>query len=252
LARPATLLDDVLTPSDLAPTRLRDAVLRKLTDAIMSGRLEPGDALPPESRIAASFGVSKQVAREAVHQLAAMGVVHIQQGKATRVCLLNAEPLGRFFRFAVRGSQKGMAEAVEMRRVLEPAIAALAAQRRSEADVARLRTILQRLEQAMANIPAWIEADLDFHESITSMAGNRLLQLQMRGLRPVIRQIMESFTAGGSRSHEAWMQTLHRHERILEGVASGDAARARAAMELHFEAADQAITSLFPPAAPAV
>ncbi len=244
-------LDDVLAPSDLVPTRLRDAVLQKLTEAIIDGRLEPGDALPPESSLATSFGVSKQVAREAVHQLAAMGVVHIQQGKATRVRLLDAEPLGRFFRFAVRGSRQGMAEAVEMRRVLEPAIAALAAQRRSEADVARLRTILQRLAQAMTNIPAWIEADLDFHESITAMAGNRLLQLQMRGLRPVIREIMESFTAGGARSHEGWKQTLHRHERILDGVVSGDPAKARAAMELHFEAADQAISNLFAPQAPA-
>ena len=94
--------------------------------------------MPSEARIATSFGVSKPIAREAIRQLAAMGVVHIQQGKPTRVQALDAAPLDRFFRFAVRGSKTGLTEAVELRRMLEPPIARFSAERRSPADLERL------------------------------------------------------------------------------------------------------------------
>jgi GntR family transcriptional regulator, transcriptional repressor for pyruvate dehydrogenase complex len=246
LAPAPIALDDLLLPAGTIPTRLRDAVLDTLTEAILDGRLKAGDALPSEGRLASSFGISKQVAREAIRELAAMGVVHIQQGKPTRVRAVHAEPLGRFFRFAVRESRDGMREAVELRRVLEPPTAALAAQRRGDDDIARIGELIGRLRAALEDVPAWIEADLDFHESIAAMAGNRLLRLQCVALRPIIREILEAFNAADrSRTRRDWEATLRRHERIAEALIAGDAAAARAAMELHFEAADEAINEIF-------
>ena len=179
---------DPFGASDVVPFRLGDALIARITQAIHDGRLKPGDALPSEARIATSFGVSKPIAREAIRQLAAMGVVHIQQGKPTRVQALDAATLDRFFRFAVRGSKTGLTEAVELRRVLEPPIARYSAERRSSADIERLAAILVRMEAALTDVPRWIEADLDFHEAIAASAGNRLLDLQIRALRPVIRR----------------------------------------------------------------
>jgi GntR family transcriptional repressor for pyruvate dehydrogenase complex len=251
LERPQDILDDLLAglgalPS-AAPTRLRDGVLETLTEAILDGRLKAGDPLPAEGRLAASFGISKQVAREAIRELAAMGVVHIQQGKPTRVREIHPEPLGRFFRFAVRENRDGMREAVELRRVFEPPVAALAAQRRTDADIARLRHLIERMRAALEDMPAWIEADLDFHETLVAMAGNRLLRLQSVALRPIFREILEAFNAvGRGRTRSDCEATLHRHERIADAVIAGDAVAARDAMELHFEAADQAIAELYP------
>jgi GntR family transcriptional repressor for pyruvate dehydrogenase complex len=246
LARAQIALDDLLPSPGTVPTRLRDAVLETLTEAILDGRLKAGDPLPAEGRLASSFGISKQVAREAIRELAAMGVVHIQQGKPTRVRAIHAEPLGRFFRFAVRESRDGMREAVELRRVLEPPIAALAAQRRGDDDIARLRALIERLRAALENVPAWIEADLDFHESLAAMAGNRLLRLQCVALRPIIREILAAFNAAErARTRHDWEATLRRHERIADAVIAGDAVAARTAMELHFEAADEAINEIF-------
>ena len=239
-------LDEVLGGADVVPTRLGDAVVERLTQAILDGRLKPGDALPSEGRIAAAFGISKQIAREAIRELAAMGVVQIQQGKTTRVRALDAEPLGRIFRFAVRGSETGLVEAIELRRVLEPAVARLAAGRRTAQEVERLRAVLDRLEASLGDVPAWIEADLDFHDEIARMAGNKLMRLQMQALRPVIREVMEAFNSREKRGPADWRATYDRHAAIFAGIAAGSGAAAQRAMTIHFEAADQAIEELFP------
>ncbi|MBS7699211.1 MULTISPECIES: FadR/GntR family transcriptional regulator [unclassified Chelatococcus] len=238
-------LDLLLGAEDVAPVRLGEAVIEKLTQAILDGRLKPGDALPSEGRIAASFGVSKQVAREAIRELAAMGVVHIQQGKVTRIRDLDAEPLGRFFRFAVRGSATGINEAIELRRILEPPTTRLAAKARSEAELANLGAILARMEESLGDVPSWIEADLDFHEAVGTMSGNRLLKFQIRALRPIISEIMEIFNSRGNRGPAEWRETYERHVRIFEAIKAGDANAAFNAMSQHFEAADAAVKELF-------
>lgn len=238
-------MDGLFGAAELVPTRLGDAVIEKLTAAILDGRLKPGDALPSEGRIAVAFGISKQIAREAIRDLAAMGVVQIQQGKVARVRMPDAEPLGRFFRFAVRGSKEGLAEAVEMRRLLEPPIARLAAERRGSADVVRLADVLARMEAAMQDIPVWMEADLDFHELVAEISGNRLLRLQIRGLRPVLHEIMTLFNARRSRIEAEWRLTYERHVAVYEAIAAGDGEGAFAAMSRHFAAADEAIAEIF-------
>lgn len=243
-AATAEIDSDPFAASDVVPMRLGDAVIARITQAIHDGRLKPGDALPSEARLAASFGVSKPIAREAIRQLAAMGVVNIQQGKVTRVQALDAGPLDRFFRFAVRGRKTGLTEAVELRRILEPPIAAHSAERHSPADVERLDFILARMEAALGDVPLWIEADLDFHEAVAASSGNRLLDFQIRGLRPVIREVMEIFNSRGARTPADWQKTYQRHVLVVDAIRTGDAEAATAAMSKHFEAAEAAIAEL--------
>ena len=176
--------------------RLADGVLAALSQAILDGRLKPGEALPSEAALAASFGVSKQVVREAVRQLAALGAVQIGQGRATRVVeMTDAQPLARFWRFAVGSTREGLAEAVEMRRILEPQVARLAAKHATPDGVAALRGALKRMDAALGDVPAWIPADLDFHEQLGRMSGNRLVRLQVQGLRPVIEEVLRHFNS---------------------------------------------------------
>lgn len=239
---------EALLGEGVSSIRLGDAVAEKLGAAILSGALKPGDALPAEGRIASAFGVSKPVAREAVRQLAAMGVVQIQHGKVARVRHPGAEPLGRYFRFVASGSKEALAEAVEMRRIIEPPIARLAATHATEADIARLRDILARLKASLRKVEPWIKADLDFHETLADACGNRLLRLQMAGLRPVLQEILELFNAR-ERSLDDWRETYERHARVVAAVEKHDADAAFSAMIHHFEAADTAIHDVFPHAA---
>jgi GntR family transcriptional repressor for pyruvate dehydrogenase complex len=230
----------------LAPVRLADGVLAELTAAILDGRLPEGGALPSEARLAARFGVSKQVVREAIRQLSALGVLEIGQGRATRVVAMNAEPLGRFWSFAVGATRQGLREAVELRRMLEPQVAQLAAERATAPGIAALAAALARMEEAISDPGRWIEADLDFHETLARMTGNRLVELQMRGLRPVIEKVMHLLNHAGTRTAQDWRVTLERHARVLRAVAARDAVAAQAAMRDHFGAAETAIATLFP------
>jgi GntR family transcriptional repressor for pyruvate dehydrogenase complex len=230
----------------LAPVRLADGVLAALSQAILDGRLKPGEALPSEAALAASFGVSKQVVREAVRQLAALGAVQIGQGRATRVVeMTDAQPLARFWRFAVGSTREGLAEAVEMRRILEPQVARLAAKHATPDGVAALRGALKRMDAALGDVPAWIPADLDFHEQLGRMSGNRLVRLQVQGLRPVIEEVLRHFNSA-QRSKADWRRTLARHRRVADAVAAHDGEAAFACMLEHFEAADARLAQLFP------
>jgi GntR family transcriptional repressor for pyruvate dehydrogenase complex len=201
--------------------------------------------MPSEASIAGSFGVSKQIAREAIRELAALGVVHVQQGKTSRVRAMDGAPLGRFFRLAVGDGVDGLTQAVELRRILEPGIAALAAERRTDEDIANLRAILERMQQAAGDPARWIEADLDFHRAIARISGNRLIALQLEALEPVIRGMMERFNHRTRRTLEDWRQTWLRHDRVARAIEKGDTAggprRAAAAMAAHFEEAPLAI-----------
>jgi GntR family transcriptional repressor for pyruvate dehydrogenase complex len=241
----AATFDPLLTGEELTPRRLGEAVLARLSRAILDGRLKPGDALPAEGQIAATFGVSKQIAREAMRELVTLGVVHIQQGKISRVRAVDGEPLARFFRFAVGSTKSGLVEAVELRRILEPSIARLAASRRTDEELAVLDKLLAQMSDAAGDIPRWIEADLGFHEQVARMTKNRLIVLQMAGLAPVIRDVMRRFNQLNARKRDDWRAPLQRHVRVAEALRAGDPDKAMLAMTAHFEMADQAIKEIY-------
>jgi GntR family transcriptional repressor for pyruvate dehydrogenase complex len=240
-----TAWEAIFADEGLAPSRLGDAVIERLTQAIVDGRLKPGDPLPSESQIAATFGISKPIAREALRELAAMGVIQVQQGKVSRVRAIDSGPLARFFRFAVGRTEQGLHNAVELRRMLEPPIARLAAERHTEADLAALRAILAAMEDALGDIPRWIAADLAFHAQIAAMSHNALVVLQMKGLEPVVREMMGRFNDRAARTRADWRETYRRHVRIADAIATGGPEAAERAMRDHFAAADAAIAEIF-------
>ena len=226
--------------------RLVDRVTTELSAAILDGRLAQDGPLPSEARLAAEFGVRKQVIRESLRQLAALGVVQNGQGRAARVRLLDAEPLGRFWRFAAAGTAEGLAEAVELRRMLEPQAARLAARRRTEPDLAVLHAITARMRMALRDVTLWVEADLDFHDQIGRMTHNRLLWLQVRGLRPVMEEVLVRFNNRPGQDAAARRATLKRHLRIADAIVAFDPGAAEAGMMDHFQAAEVALAELFP------
>ncbi len=233
-----------LPSAEAASVRLGEVVLEWLSRAILEGRLKVGDPLPAESRLAAAFGVSKPVVREAVRELAALGVVHIQQGKVARVRAVDAGPLVQFFRFAVSENDRGLADANELRKVIEPHTAMLAARRSTAAEQTHLTAAIKAIEDSVGRPEAFTDADILFHETIAAMTGNRLLSLQMQGLRSVIRGVSQILTTRPSRTAKEWDATVARHRAIHDAIVARDEIRASAAMVEHFGAADAAIDEM--------
>src|SRR5690606_5045166 len=108
---------------------LSEGISDQLIEMIAAGELKMDDPLPSEAELAAPFGVSKPVVREALKQLSLFGIVEIRQGRVARVKPLDSSALEGFFRLAVRSDSNGLRDAIELRRAVEVELAELAATR---------------------------------------------------------------------------------------------------------------------------
>lgn len=201
---------------------------------IVQGRYAPGTSLQAEE-IEQELGISKTVLREAMRVLAAKGLVDSRQRRGTVVrprsswLLLDADLLRWQSYEADAGFLDNLAE---VRSIVEPAGARLAAQRRTDGDLAALQAALTALAEAGSDADAVIEADLAFHAVLLAAAHNELLTRMevviVAGLRARDQLV---------HSQRGWPDSLPVHRAIFEAVLAGDAAAAQAAMEVLLEQA---------------
>jgi DNA-binding FadR family transcriptional regulator len=191
---------------------------------ILRGELEPGDSLAGEWD---EQDVSRTVVREAVKVLAAKGLIVSRPKTGTHVRerhywhMLDPDVLA--WRLEAERSDDFYLDVLETRRVIEPAVAALAAARASEAEIAELEaTFALMAESAASDIDAYIDADIRFHEVILEGCRNELLTHLGSTLR-------EAFRATFTRTRGIAEQTLSLHEAVLEGIRNGDPDAAEAA-----------------------
>jgi DNA-binding FadR family transcriptional regulator len=205
-------------------------VARRLEQAILSGRLGPGDLLPSEREISAEMDVSRSVVREALGRLASLGLVRSVQGSGTRVAAPSNRPITVGYQHLLRHGEVKLSHLAQVRLPLETAIAALAARHRTDEHLERLAAAQAVLAQPRAGLDAHIQADLQFHAVLAEASGNPLFGLV---LAPIQELLIESRrrTLG---SHGAQLAQEH-HAAILAAVRAGDADAAAAAMRHHIE-----------------
>ncbi len=213
----------------LVTERLSDQLALLLGEQINSGALRPGDRLPTEARLAATHGVSRTVVREAVHQLKSRQLVQSRQGSGVFVA---PTPLNMSLAFdpKVLDSVQTLVHVVEVRRVLEGEIAALAAERASRAQVATLRRSLKAIDVAAAAGQDGVAEDLLFHRSIGECTGNPQFVALLGFLEQYLREGMR-ITRGNEARRQDFMDAVRlEHRAIVEAIAVRDpvAARARA------------------------
>lgn len=214
--------------------RLSDAVLGHLTQLVLDRALRPGDALPSEAELARSFEVSKPVVREALRQLAAMGVVEIRQGRPSCISGLTSKPLELYLRLAVRSMPEGLREALELRRALEAQTVSLAATRRDEKHLERLSGLLAIMAEHRQGDDAWASADVAFHHTIAEASGNMLMTLLMQALTGIMEDTIRALQS--QRDLRDADATFARHVAIVRAIEARDVGAAGAAMAAHFAA----------------
>jgi GntR family transcriptional regulator, transcriptional repressor for pyruvate dehydrogenase complex len=126
--------------------RLSDRVAEGILETILSRRLKPGDALPPERELGEQFGVSRTVVREAVRALDAKGLLEVRTGRRIRVARADPKAPRDAIRQFLRFSAPARVKVDELRGELEVAAAGIAADRAGSADLERLRHALSGLE----------------------------------------------------------------------------------------------------------
>ena len=136
-------------------------IVSRLLDLIQQRHLGPGDRLPAERELAATMGVSRSSLREALRALTVLGVCEMRHGTGTYVSSLEPDLLVRPLSFVLSLSDGGFDQLFEARKVVEPAIAALAADRADDAALARFDACLEQAEEAMDDRDSTLDVDQD-------------------------------------------------------------------------------------------
>ncbi len=214
-------------------TTLASRVTVQVEKMILDSHLQPGDRLPAERELAAQFGVSRTVVREAVRALMAKGMVEVRQGSGTIIRTPTASALVQPMTMLMRGGQKELdyPKVAEVRRLIEVEIAGLAAERRTIEDIHSMETILAGINKARLTCEDFVDWDIAFHAALAKATANELLGVLLESVSSVLRQIRElGYKVKGTPD-----RALSFHKSILEQVKLGSVKGARAAMEAHLE-----------------
>lgn len=210
--------------------QIHGSITRKLGIAIVSGKFEPGDTLLGEIEYAEKYRVSRSAYREAIRTLTAKGLVISRPKIGTRVSprsrwsLLDPDVLG--WMFETEPGEDFVADLFELRGVVEPAAAALAASRRDGKDLARMGHALEEMKTHSLATPEGREADQAFHNAILEATRNTPLMTLSSSIGAAVR-----WTTIFKQRHRALPRDpLPDHEAVYHAIANRDAEAARKAM----------------------
>jgi GntR family transcriptional repressor for pyruvate dehydrogenase complex len=209
------------------PSSLVEEVCARLSEEIRS-ELNGGDGwLPPERQLAEQLGVSRNVVREATKRLELQGLIEVQHGIGIKVVDKLHKPLNGSLDLLLPRGQRRLEQFIEVRRVMEPEIARLAALRAKPGQRRALRETQSRFA-ATTDIAAAVECDLEFHRRLAEASGNQVFALLLESLAELGRQSRQQTLAA-----TGIPRAVEHHEAILRAVEAGDAAAAESAMRHH-------------------
>jgi GntR family transcriptional regulator, transcriptional repressor for pyruvate dehydrogenase complex len=213
-------------------SRLYEQIVQQIQDSILKGALKPGDQLPAERELAQRFGVSRTAVREAVKALREKGLVEAYSGRGTFITDGRSQAIRQSLDFMIKiGQPDGSGHLAEMRAILEPEIAALAANRMEEQHLATLREAVATMDRSLRDPEAYIEADLDFHLALAEAAANPLILSLIDSIVGLLReQRIRIFNVKGGPERGQF-----HHKRILEAMEQRDSEKAREAMRAHLQ-----------------
>ncbi len=213
-----------------------ERITTTLTNDIVEGRLQPGDALPSERELATAYDVNRSSVREAMKQLEAWGLVKIRHGGATRVGSLFDAGLHLVPRLVEAGGEAGQAvlrDLHELRGLLLGWGAERAAERARPVDLATLEAIVAAVESPAARPEELQVLDYDFFHALMAQSGNQLLTLASRVVREVYFKRSEHFLA----MYGPGIFDAAHHRRAMTAIAARDGRAAGDAMRAHASSA---------------
>ncbi|MBM4434184.1 MAG: FadR family transcriptional regulator [Chloroflexi bacterium] len=219
--------------------RLYQGIVAQIEGLLERGELKPGDQLPAERQLAEQLQVSRSSVREALRSLELLGIVETRAGGGTFVRQAQPDDLTKpLTRVIARGHT--LRDVIDVRGLIEPAIAERAAKNVTAAELAELHEILGAQEAKVARGESYVEEDTRFHEVIGGAARNELLVTVLGAIWDVLRASREEWLQTEKRARES----LEAHRRILAALERRDPASARAAAVEHIRAVGEGILKL--------
>jgi len=213
-------------------SRVNEALVRAIQDQIRRGDLKPGDRLPPERRLAGLFGASRSSVREALRILELSGLIYSRHGEGNFVAETLPSAAFTLVSF-LEGQRASLIDLSEARKMFEPHLASLAAERATSEDLEKLRKATEEEESDLraGHAEAAARSDRAFHQAVAAASGNQTL-IHLHGY-------LSDLIASGRREaleHEPRRaQSAIDHRKICQAIARGDCAAARAAMLQHLQ-----------------
>jgi len=212
--------------------RLYERIVSQIEQRIVAGDLNVGDQLPSEHELAQQFAVSRTAVREAVKALRQRGLVEIRPGRGTFITNTTSDTIRNSLDMLMKfGVTKGSGHLVEVREILEPEIAALAATRITDEYISAMREAVEIMDTALDNVDVFVEADLDFHLALAEGTQNPFIPILMDSIIDLLREQRKriGLTKGGLQRGQ-----VH-HKKILDAVTRHDPQGARLAMQDHLK-----------------
>ena len=213
--------------SHLKNKLLAEQVEDQIYHYILDTPIEPGAKLPNEFALGEKFRVGRSTIREAIKLLSSKGIVEVRQGSGTYISSspgMVDDPLGFTF---IGNKQKLITDLLEVRFLLEPSIAAMAATRADKKDIKKITALCDEVEELLRKHEDHTQKDIEFHAAIALSSKNVVVPR----LVPVINSSIPLFveTTRGTLLEE----TIETHRAIADAIAAHDPLRAQDAMYLH-------------------
>jgi GntR family transcriptional regulator, transcriptional repressor for pyruvate dehydrogenase complex len=218
-------------------------VIERLEELIFSA-LDPGESLPSEGQLAEKLGVSRLSVREATRALEARGLLEISKGRRPRVAVPNGSLVGDFFKSAVRRDPRALLDLLDVRRALEVHIAALAARRASQRNIADLELSINAMRASEREFEAFHTADVRFHENLAAASGNELFVFLIEAFAEPLRASRRNSFAGHQARGGHVDDVIEQHEKILDAIKARNSKQAAQAMREHLQQTEQDLRTL--------
>lgn len=210
-------------------SRRSDDVAALLLERVTTGRLRPGDRLPPERELAEDLGVSRTVVREAVSMLAGKGVLLSLVGSGLRITAVDSARASESLGLYLTGNEFAYQDIHEVRELVEVQVAGLAAQRANNSDITALDDACAQLGADGVDLQTHTLADLAFHRHLAAAAGNEIYSVMLDSLHKGLIAVRRHNLV----SRDARQAACRSHRAILDAVRLQDHTLARRHMADH-------------------
>ena len=214
-------------------TSISDEIVDQILALIASGDLKPGQRLPSERELCKNFNAGRSSLREALRCLSIVGVLTARVGEGTSVSTNGGRFLGKIVEWRIITEKHDIEDLMQVRIALESVTAASAALRGSEEDLAKLESVIKKMQGALNDEKRFAALDLEFHITMATMSKNFLIY----DLVAMIRGQLEKTLRKVLLLPNAMPLTLKEHVAIWKAIKSHDADAASAAMQSHLKRA---------------
>ena len=212
-------------------TKVYEEVAQQLHRLIVEGHFKPGDKLPTERELAEAFGVSRASVRDAVRSLELLGLVEPRQGQGRVVRPLSPDGLVKPLASVLVRNRALLGELLEVRKMLEPPIAARAALLATPEEIARMEQIVDRQAERLRRGELPIDEDTEFHYVIATAARNSVILQVIDVLMDLLQESRQQSLQVQGRPQKS----VEGHRLILDGIRRRDPGATEAAMRQHLE-----------------